>query len=81
MSLEQNLLMCHVGGGLGRQLHLLTRVLSGLHLVYDLGFEELFGQLTMVMLVLTSIIKYVVSGTGLSSNQYCLCSHGYLKAL
>lgn len=61
--------------------HLLTRVLSGLHLVYDLGFEELFGQLTIVMLVLTSIIKYVVSGTGLSSNKYCLGSHGYLKAL
>lgn len=65
----------------GKTAHLLIQILSGLRLVYDLGFEELLGQLTVVMLVLTSIMKCVVSGTGLSSNKYCLGSHGYVKAL
>lgn len=34
-----------------------------------------------IMLVLTSLIKYVVSGAGLSSKKYCLCSHGHLTSL
>lgn len=50
-----------------------SAIAFGLPLVYDLGFPALFGQLTIAMLVvLMSIINYVVSGAGLSSNRCSL---------
>ena len=49
------------------------RIAFGLHLVYDLGFQALFGQLTIaVLVILMSLINYVASGAGLSPSKCCL---------